>query len=440
MSQIKIMKTKMIKIGFFFCVLLASGLAQASPELVELHANPLGKGKLALEFGFDEPVSVVDDKLEYQPNQLVISIPGASSSLKLNPVPIDINGIKAVESVADDAGIKLIITLEKLTPYRLTNVGTTLKVLFGESPSAGSDEESPRAATVNSIKSMNFKRNNKGGGQFIVDLDNNSIAADIRRRGQSILVDFHSTHIDDDKVFIMDVSDFATPIQNIEVFRDKGKVRLDLRVSGGFEYHYDQVENQFIVEVDKIKEVKRGEKVYKGKPISLNFQNIPVRTVLQIIADFNGFNLVTTDSVNGNITLRLDGVPWEQALDILLKVKGLDKRLENNVLMVAPAEELAERERQGLENEKQVEELAPLHSEYLQINYAKATELAALIQTGNSSLMTERGSVSVDQRTNILLVKDTALSLDNIKKMTGNGRIEVRLSDANTFSLLTSPT
>jgi len=428
MSRIKNMiRLKMIKTMFFVCAWLVSSLAIAAPELVELHANPLGSGKLALEFGFSEPITTVDDKLEYQPTQLVLSIPNTQSSLKLNPVPIDINGVKSVETIDDGiGGIKLIIKIDDLIPYRLSNVDSKLTVTFGESPKLENSKDAPASAAVNSVLGMDFRRNENGGGQFIIDLENDSIAADIQRRGQSVIIDFHSTHIDDEQIYIMDVSDFATPVQSIEVFRDKAKVRLELKIKGHFEYHYDQVEKQFFVEVDKVKEVVKGEKVFKGKPISLNFQNIPVRTVLQIIADFNGFNLVTTDSVNGSITLRLDGVPWEQALDILLKVKGLDKRLENNVLMVAPAEELAERERQELENDKQVEELAPLHSEFLQINYAKASEIAALIQSGDSSLMTSRGQVAVDVRTNILLIKDTAVSLDNIKKMLKKLDIPIR--------------
>lgn len=156
---------------------------------------------------------------------------------------------------------------------------------------------------------------------------------------------------------------------------------------------------------------------YQGKPISLNFQDVPVRTVLQLIADFNGFNLVTTDSVAGNITLRLDGVPWEQALDTVLKVKGLDKRLEDNILLVAPAEEIAKREKQSLESKNQVAELSPLMTEYIQINYAKAGEIAELLSTDKKPGCFRAGAVSVDDRTNMLLVKDTADVIDHIKKM-----------------------
>jgi type IV pilus assembly protein PilQ len=161
----------------------------------------------------------------------------------------------------------------------------------------------------------------------------------------------------------------------------------------------------------------KKETVYEGKAISLNFQDIPVRTVLQLIADFNGLNLVITDSVSGNITLRLDDVPWEQALDIILKVRGLGKRMDGNVLMIAPATELAAKEREQLETNKQVEDLAPLYSEFIQINYAKASDIAAMLSGNSASLLSERGNVSIDARTNTLLIKDTASVIDSVKEM-----------------------
>jgi type IV pilus assembly protein PilQ len=168
------------------------------------------------------------------------------------------------------------------------------------------------------------------------------------------------------------------------------------------------------------------EENFSGRAISLNFQDISVRTVLQIVADYNGFNLVTSDTVAGNITLRLDGVPWDQALDIILKVKGLDKRMEGNILMVAPSDELAAREARDLQAQQQVEELAPLYSEYVQVNYAKAAEFAALIKNEDNSILSLRGSVSVDERTNTLLIRDTATSIEDIKRMVSVLDIPVR--------------
>ena len=212
------------------------------------------------------------------------------------------------------------------------------------------------------------------------------------------------------------MQDFATPVSQVEVFRQGNDTLFELSVNGQFDYRYDQADKMFIIEVKK-RVATTTAKQYQGKPISLNFQDIPVRTVLQIIADFNNLNLVTTDSVSGNITLRLDGVPWEQALDIILKVRGLDKRLDNNILLVAPADEIAAREKQQLESRNQVADLAPLYTEYLQINYAKASEVAALLSSESTKLLSPRGAVSVDERTNVLVVKDTADVIGNVKRM-----------------------
>ena len=195
-------------------------------------------------------------------------------------------------------------------------------------------------------------------------------------------------------------------------------------------FSHRQIDNLFILTVTEKEKKVPGylgdSEDFTGRTISLNFQDIPVRTVLQIIADYNEFNLITSDTVTGNITLRLDGVPWDQALDIILKVKGLDKRMQGNILMVAPSDELAAREAKNLQAQQQVEELAPLYSEYVQINYAKATELADLIKNEDTSILSSRGSVSVDERTNTLLIRDTTKIIEDIKRMVNILDIPVR--------------
>lgn len=271
---------------------------------------------------------------------------------------------------------------------------------------------------INQIKSLDFRRGKSGQGQLLVELGNSSAAVDVTRRGSHVVAKFHATGVADDLIALMDVNDFSTPVSKIDVSRGDRSVTLDMAVNGGFDYRYDQADNLFIIEVNKKAESKAGAaKTYQGKPISLNFQDVPVRTVLQLIADFNHFNLVVTDSVTGNITLRLDGVPWEQALDTVLKVKGLDKRLDNNILLVAPASELAAQEKQTLESSQQVAELSPLQTEYIQINYAKAVDVAKLLSGDETRLLSSRGAVSVDERTNMLLIKDTADVIDHVKKM-----------------------
>lgn len=401
-------------VGLSLAVAMASSVQAA--QLTEVKTQSLANGVIELLFQFDGQVTGVSDQLAYAPNQIVLSIPEARSALSLNPVPLNFDGLQQLTTERKAGLLSVEIGLDKLMPYQLKNEGDALRLLVGAPPQA--DFTSRSTEQINQVVGLDFRRGKQGSGQLMISLNNRAIAADIERRDQSLTINLFNTGVSSELLYIMDVVDFATPVQQVEVFEEPGKVKLVMTVDGEFDYRYDQSESLLMVEVNAVEEkVSEQQQVYQGKPISLNFQDIPVRTVLQLIADFNQFNLVTTDTVTGNITLRMDNVPWEQALDIILKVKGLDKRLENNVLLVAPAAELAEQERQQLESAQQVAELAPLYSEYMQINYAKAVELANLLQGDQVSLLSERGSVAVDERTNTLLVKDTEQSLASIKQM-----------------------
>lgn len=413
-------------------LLLGAGLqlAWAIPTLQEVKVNPLLAGELLLELGFSEPVSGFTDRLDYQPNQLMLSIPGAVGALKVNPLPIQQQGVDSIKVDGKGTGLEVRIALDRLMPYQVRQQGNKLLVSLGDK--ASKPEPTPVAKTpmisptsngvqsgayFNTVKGVDFRRGKDGQGEFLVRLDNSSAAVDVSSTGQKVVAKFHGTRIPDDLLNIINVLDFATPVSQIETFRQGNDTRFELAVTGQFDYRYDQADKLFIIEVKKRAPVGTAARQYKGKPISLNFQDIPVRTVLQLIADFNNLNLVTTDSVSGNITLRLDGVPWEQALDIILKVRGLDKRLDDNILLVAPAEEIAAREKQQLESRNQVADLAPLYTDYLQINYAKASEVAALLSSESTKLLSAKGAVSVDERTNVLVVKDTAEVISNIKRM-----------------------
>ncbi|MCJ8349676.1 type IV pilus secretin PilQ family protein [Moritella sp.] len=269
---------------------------------------------------------------------------------------------------------------------------------------------------VNQVRGIDFRTGNDGSGKLILTMKNSSMAVDIQRKGNKLIAEFHSTAILKKLLYILDVADFGTPVTTIETFHDEGVTAFELDISDDFNYRYDQADNIFVIEITK-KDPDEKTSKYQGQVISLNFQDIPVRTVLQLIADFNEFNLVTTDSVNGNITLRLDSVPWEQALDIVMKVKGLSKQLEGNVLMVAPADELAALERRDLVSKKEVEDLAELHSEFIPISFAKAGDITKLLSQKDSSLLSSRGTVSFDERTNTLLIKDTATVIASVKRI-----------------------
>ncbi|MFM4965060.1 type IV pilus secretin PilQ [Aeromonas bivalvium] len=426
------MRTTMAILFRVAALLLGAGLqlAWAIPTLQEVKVNPLLAGELLLELGFSEPVSGFTDRLDYQPNQLMLSIPGAVGALKVNPLPIQQQGVDSIKVDGKGTGLEVRIALDRLMPYQVRQQGNKLLVSLGDkaskpepTPVAKAPMVSPASngvqsgAYFNTVKGVDFRRGKDGQGEFLVRLDNSSAAVDVSSTGQKVVAKFHGTRIPDDLLNIINVLDFATPVSQIETFRQGNDTRFELAVTGQFDYRYDQADKLFIIEVKKRAPVGTAARQYKGKPISLNFQDIPVRTVLQLIADFNNLNLVTTDSVSGNITLRLDGVPWEQALDIILKVRGLDKRLDDNILLVAPAEEIAAREKQQLESRNQVADLAPLYTDYLQINYAKASEVAALLSSESTKLLSAKGAVSVDERTNVLVVKDTAEVISNIKRM-----------------------
>ncbi|WP_209296985.1 type IV pilus secretin PilQ [Aeromonas jandaei] len=461
------------KVALLFC---ASAFTQAwaVATLQEIKVNPLLADQLQLELSFSEPVSSFTDRLSYQPNQLLLHIPGAVGALKVNPLQIQRQGVDNIKVEGKGAGLDIKIALDQLAPYQVQQQGSKLLVSLGEGAStasfnaqsalltpaatpvatsaapvttsalinsnvvASSQPVQPQAMPVastssakpvlnnyqnsgggayfNTVTGVDFRRGKDGQGEFLVTLDNSSAAVDVSSRGQTVMAKFHGTSVPDGLLNLINVQDFATPVSQVEVSRQGSDTLFELSVNGQFDYRYDQADKMFIIEVKK-RTAAAGSKQYQGKPISLNFQDIPVRTVLQLIADFNNLNLVTTDSVSGNITLRLDGVPWEQALDIILKVRGLDKRLDNNILLVAPADEIATREKQQLESRNQVADLAPLYTEYLQINYAKASEVAALLSSQSTKLLSSRGAVSVDERTNVLVVKDTAEVISNIKRM-----------------------
>jgi len=415
----------------------------ALTELENIRVSPLSGDQLELQFDFNEPVTSYTDKLKYQPNQLYLNFPATSSSLKQNSIPIERLGIQGIQVKPKNAGLDVSVNLERLMPYRIKQDGSHISVTLGQSlttdtPNSGSSESkiltaakpvnvdtsgsasAGTAGVINTVEHVDFRRGSNGQGQLLVNLQNSAAAVEVTSRGNHVIASFNATAIKPELLALMNVTDFNTPVTDIDIRKNKSNVVFDLSVKGRFDYKYDQSGSLFIVEVSppaKNTAKTAVTKQYKGKPISLNFQDVPVRTVLQLIADFNKLNLVTTDSVTGNITLRLDGVPWEQALDTVLKVKGLDKRLDNNVLLVAPATEIAAQEKQQLENKQKVADLAPLITEYIQINYAKAPDVAKLLADDKTRLLSPRGAVSVDERTNTLLVKDTADVIDHIKDM-----------------------
>ncbi|HEY2634081.1 MAG TPA: type IV pilus secretin PilQ family protein, partial [Steroidobacteraceae bacterium] len=277
------------------------------------------------------------------------------------------------------------------------------------------------AAVERAIRTIDFRRGADGTGRVIVQLTDPRTPVNVRQEANQIVVDFAGTAMPKNLMRRYDVMDFATPVQTVDALRVEGSSRLVISAQGDFEQLAYQSDNQYTIEIKpSLKRAAADEKKeYTGERLTLNFQDIDVRSVLQLLADTSGQNIVVSDSVTGNLTLRLQNVPWDQALDIVLRTKGLDKRRQDNVIIIGPTEELASREKAELAAHKEVQELSPTHTEFMQVNYAKVADLAKLIKTTNAkdSMLSPRGTLSIDERTNTLLVQDTADKLADIRRL-----------------------
>ena len=434
------MKFHKSKIGLIVAVATLAGacVPAEGAKLENVKINTSYANQISLDFVFDGQVGNYTDKLRYHPDELVLEIPDSESGLARNTVEVLRHGVKKIDVANIGDNLLINVGLEELKPYQISQQGNSLRVMVGESGKVTAAKMNatpsvlPSAAgsssSINTVTKVDFQKRSTDGGVVAVSLDNNSAAVDVHPRGNHLIATFHSTDVQANQLTTMDLSDFGTPLKKVRVTREGGNAIVDITYDGKVDYKYNQNGRQVVISVNKQIEKQEELPKYTGKPISLNFQEISIRSVLQILADFNNFNLVTTDSVTGNITLRLDNVPWEQALETVLRVKGLDKRLEGNILLVAKAEELANLEKTKLEGKKKVEELAPLTTEFIQVNYAKASDLATLIgglsrgvandegrnDAANQSILSPRGSVAVDARTNTLIVKDLPDNVDRI--------------------------
>lgn len=403
-----------------------------SAKLNNVSYNTMQNDEIALVFTLSETITIQPTvKTSLAPARIDISFEANDFNQNLAETLVSHAGVQNIIVRKMAGKVIASVNLDQLSVFDVSQKSNTftLKLNKGISNKQVMKVAAETSEFINKLASIDFKRSDDNAAQVLVNLEDSMVAVDVADRLGKIYVEFHNTEILDDLLYMLDVSDFGTLVRGIETFREGKNARLVVDISGEFTFEHQQINNVFSLKIkNKVTEAGFLDELedFSGKAISLNFQDISVRTVLQIIADYNGFNLVTSDTVIGNITLRLDGVPWDQALDIILKVKGLDKRMEGNILMIAPSEELAAREARELQAKQQVEELAPLYSEYVQINYAKAVEFAALIKSEDNSILSSRGSVSVDERTNTLLIRDTAKSIEDIKRMVSVLDIPVR--------------
>ncbi|MCK6263166.1 type IV pilus secretin PilQ family protein [Vibrio sp. ZSDE26] len=287
------------------------------------------------------------------------------------------------------------------------------------------------AADSNQLKGIDFRLDSEKNAQIIIELASQSSVVDVKKVQEGLSIELLKTDVGDDQLYLLDVKDFATSVESVEVFRKEPSTLLLATIVGAYDYNYSLKGRYLEIIVTALKEDQAPKEASllekEGKLISINFQDIPIRNVLQLIADYNEFNLVVSDSVSGNLTLRLDGVPWQQVLDIILQVKGLDKRVEGNVILVAPKAELDLQEQQKLEKSRLAEELGDLSSKIIKINFAKASDIAEMIGgDGSVSMLSDRGSITIDERTNSLLLRELPENIDIIEEIVASLDIPVK--------------
>jgi len=402
-------------------------------KLLGVFYNTIQNDQIKLVFEFStEILSLPAVKTSMDSAYVEVSFAANSYDSSLKETMVNHAGITNIVLDNSSGKVVALINLDKLSVFDVALNGNQFSITFNYGQSADIVEALSPAGEqfINHVESLDFRLGENNSAEILVYLKDSMVAVDVNDKLGKVNIEFHNTNIIEDLLYKLDVTDFGTIVSSIETFKEGRNARLVIDVDTHFTFSHRQKNNLFILTVKEKTKKAPGylsdSEDFTGRIISLNFQDIPVRTVLQIIADYNEFNLIASDTVTGNITLRLDGVPWDQALDIILKVKGLDKRMQGNILMVAPSNELAAREAQNLQAQQQVEELASLYSEYVQINYAKASELADLIKNEDTSILSSRGSVSVDERTNTLLIRDTAKIIEDIKRMVNILDIAVR--------------
>ena len=379
------------------------------------------------------------------PARIALDFYGMSNGLDSKTQAIGIGMARSVTAIEAGDRTRVVVNLVESTGHDIKMDGNQLMItikgganLAGGGSAMPATSAMPRAAAPGSaavsdqLRSVDFRRGESGEGQVIIQLGNPAAVVDMREEAGHVVLDILDTTLPADLMRKFDVGDFATPVKQFEVTSQGENVHIEIVASGEYEHLAYQANDLFTVEFraltkEEKAEIERRRETFTGERLSLNFQDIEVRAVLQLLADFTGLNLVTSDTVTGNITLRLKNVPWDQALSIIMKTRGLSMRQNGNVMLIAPTEEIAARERLELESQRQIEELAPLFSEYIQLNYAKADDIQQLLKTeGNQLLTPERGNVTFDERTNTLLVRDTAAKLDDIRRLITRLDIPVR--------------
>jgi type IV pilus assembly protein PilQ len=434
------------------CGLLVSGyaLAQAANAIEQVSVTRGPSGRTIVKFTLKNPPTNPPAGFAVaNPPRIALDFLDTSSALSTNQRTVEGAAVRSLNFVQAGNRTRVVFNLNTPQTFETTVEGKDVLVTLADTgagaPGSTAQAQIQRFAeaqpgdVTHALRDVDFRRGTNGEGRIIVDLSDNSTGIDIRQQGRTLIVDFLKTTLPRNLERRLDVADFNTPVVTVDTFVQGANARMVIEPKGLWEHSAYQADNRFIVEVKPIQEdpnkLTQGTRGgYKGEKLSLNFQNIDVRAVLQVIADFTGLNIITSDTVQGSLTLRLKDVPWDQALDIIMQTKGLDMRKNGNVVLIAPREELALREKQQLENQIQIGQLEPLLLESFQLNYMRATDFEKILTTnrqqrfglgagqtattgGGGSILSDRGVAFVDPRTNILFVQDTASRLEEVRRI-----------------------
>jgi type IV pilus assembly protein PilQ len=406
-----------------------AAFAQAATRLTRVEVQPQPGNQIEVKLVLDgpapQPVAFTIDN----PARLAVDLPGTAVALESRRIDVKSGGVDSIVAAEASGRTRVVFNLDALQPYSTRTDGNNVYVSLGVAGNsvAPATVTTASAGTVAagtySIDKVDFRRGADGAGRIMIRTNDPRVQASLKQEGGRLVVDFPRTTVAPDASRRYDVVDFATPVSSFDVAATPMGARLVVAATGDYEQMAYQSDRDYVLEVRPRAKAAAaadpGKREYRGERLTLNFQDIETRAVLQLLAETSGQNIVVSDSVQGNVTLRLQNVPWDQALDIVMRTKGLDKRQEGNVIYVAPAEELAAREKTLLESQKSLVELAPVRTEYLQVNYAKASDLASLIRAGGkgNTLLSDRGSLTIDERTNTLLLQDTSDRLADIRRL-----------------------
>ena len=429
-------------LGAAAAVVLAAGLgltapapacAADQPALQSVDVQPLPGQQVQVTMRLSAPAPQPMSFTIDNPARISFDLPNTTLAMASKRIDVHAGGLDTIVAAETKDRTRLVMNLDKLVPYDTRVVGNNIVVMLGGSAATTATvapaAAAPLASGPRELRAIDFRRSADGAGRVMVKLSDPHIHINLHQVGNQVVVDFSDASVPANLMRRYDATDYGTPVSGFDVTRVGNGSRISISANGDFEQLAYQSDDQYVVEVSPKRRVANAQEdkpVYSGERLTLNFQDIETRAVLQLLADASGQNIVVSDSVSGNVTLRLQNVPWDQALDIVLRTKGLDKRKQDNVIIVAPQAELAAREKADLAARKDVQELAPLRSEYLQVNYAKAKDMEALIKTQSNSLLSPRGSVTVDERTNTILLQDTSDRLSDIRRLVATLDIPVR--------------